>query len=103
MTRSHSGYESRCLPASFEIKAAERITKRLGMSRSQLYARAVEAFVKSYRGGEIREALEAVYGSEPAAVDPVIDSLQAEALREEWERAAPVGLRSSIRSTAEGR
>jgi hypothetical protein len=28
--------------------------------------------------------LAAVYGSEPATVDPMIDRLQAEALREEW-------------------
>jgi len=66
------------------FKAAERVSKRLGMSRSQLYSRAVEAFVESHRGVEIREALAAVYGSEPAAVDPVVDQLQAEALREEW-------------------
>jgi len=31
-----------------------------------------------------RLALEAVYGSEPSDVDPVLDQLQAEALREEW-------------------
>jgi len=66
------------------FKAAERVSKRLGMSRSQLYARAVEAFVKTQRGGEVREALAAVYGSEPAAVDAMLDGLQAEALREEW-------------------
>jgi metal-responsive CopG/Arc/MetJ family transcriptional regulator len=66
------------------FEAAERVSKRLGMSRSQLYARAVEAFVKTHRGDEVREALAAVYGSEPAAVDPMIDRLQAEALREEW-------------------
>jgi metal-responsive CopG/Arc/MetJ family transcriptional regulator len=66
------------------FRAAEQVSKRLGMSRSQLYAQAVEAFVKAHRGDEIREALTAVYGAEPAAVDPVIDQLQAEALREEW-------------------
>jgi metal-responsive CopG/Arc/MetJ family transcriptional regulator len=66
------------------VEAAERVSKRLGLSRSQLYARAVEAFVKAHRGNEVREALAAVYGSEPAAVDSMIDRLQAEALREEW-------------------
>ena len=66
------------------FKAAERVSKRLGMSRSQLYAQAVEAFVESHRGADIREALAAVYGPEPSAVDPVIAQLQAEALREEW-------------------
>jgi metal-responsive CopG/Arc/MetJ family transcriptional regulator len=66
------------------FEAAERLSKRLGMSRSQLYAQAVVAFVKAHRGDAVREALAAVYCSEPAAVDPVIDRLQAEALREEW-------------------
>ena len=54
------------------------------MSRSQLYARAVEAFVKSHRGEGVREALAAVYGSEPVALDPMLDRLQGEALREDW-------------------
>jgi antitoxin MazE6 len=66
------------------FKAAERVSKRLGMSRSRLYAQAVEAFVKVHRGAEIRELLDTVYGSEAAAVDPLIDRLQADALREEW-------------------
>ena len=63
---------------------AERIAQRLGLSRSQLYARAVEELVRSQRGDDVRAALEAVYGSEPSAVDPVLEHLQVEALREEW-------------------
>jgi hypothetical protein len=54
------------------------------MSRSELYSRAVESFVKDHRGVEVQEALAAVYGAEPSTVDPVIDQLQTEALREEW-------------------
>ena len=66
------------------FEAAERVSKQLGMSRSQLYARAVHAFVKTHRGVGVREALAAVYGAEPSGVDPVMDELQAEALHEEW-------------------
>jgi metal-responsive CopG/Arc/MetJ family transcriptional regulator len=66
------------------FEAAERVAKRLGMSRSKLYAQAVESFVKIHRGSEVREALAAVYGREVAVVDPILDQLQAEALREEW-------------------
>jgi metal-responsive CopG/Arc/MetJ family transcriptional regulator len=66
------------------FEAAERVSKQLGMSRSQLFSRAVEAFVKEHRGVDVREALAALYGSEPSAIDPVIDELQAEALREDW-------------------
>lgn len=66
------------------FETAERVSKRLGISRSQLYSRAVEKFVEPYRGDEVREALESVYGSQPSEADPVLDQLQAEALREEW-------------------
>ena len=66
------------------FEAAERVSRRLGMSRSQLYSRAVEEYVEPYRQEEIRETLEAVYGSEPSELDPVLDQLQAQALREEW-------------------
>ncbi len=66
------------------FEAAERVSKRLGVSRSQLYSRAVEKYVEPYRQEEVREALEVVYGAEQAEVDPVLDELQAEALREEW-------------------
>jgi metal-responsive CopG/Arc/MetJ family transcriptional regulator len=66
------------------FEAAERVSRRLGMSRSQLFAEALEAFVKAHGGDGIREALAAVYGSEPAAIDSMIDRLQAAALREEW-------------------
>ena len=66
------------------FEAAERIAQRFGMSRSQLYTRAVESFVETHRGEDIRQALEKVYGSEPSELDPVIEHLQFEALREEW-------------------
>ncbi len=66
------------------FEAAERISKRLGISRSQLYSRAVEQYVEPYRREEVRAALAEVYSSEPSEVDPVLEELQAEALREEW-------------------
>lgn len=64
--------------------AAERMAQRLRMSRSQLYSRAVEEYVKTHRGEDVRQALEAVYGSESSELDPVVEQLQFEALREEW-------------------
>ncbi len=66
------------------FRAAERVSKRLGMSRSGLYVKALEEFVNVHRDAEVRESLAAVYGSSRATVDPLIDQLQAEALREEW-------------------
>ena len=63
---------------------AERVAQHLGLSRSELYARAVEDLVRSQSGDDVRAALEAVYGTESSDVDPVLEHLQAEALREEW-------------------
>lgn len=66
------------------FEAAESVRKRLGVSRSRFYATAVEAHLRTYQAGEIREALDEVYGSEESALDPTLERLQAEALREEW-------------------
>ena len=64
-------------------EAAEELAGQLELSRSALYARAIEAFVKENRRLQVREALDAVYGSEPSELDPVLDRLQTDALREE--------------------
>jgi hypothetical protein len=46
--------------------AAERAAKRQKVSRSRFYANAVAAYVKSRRGKGIKQALDAVYASEPS-------------------------------------
>jgi len=66
------------------FEAAENLSRRLGLKRSQLYARALESFVKEHRGDDIRTRLEAVYANEDSQLDPLIDALQTEALREDW-------------------
>jgi hypothetical protein len=64
--------------------AAERVARRLGMSRSTLYTRAVQRFIEVHQSLAVRQALAAVYEAAAPTVDPVIDHLQAEALSEEW-------------------
>jgi len=67
------------------FEAAEVLAHRLGMSRSQLYAEAVEAFVRSHRGQGVTEALNRVYADEPSELDPALAALQAASLpAEEW-------------------
>lgn len=66
------------------FEAAERLRRELGFTRSGLYSQALQKLVDSYTAGEIRESLAAVYGSEDSSLDPALDRLQAEALREEW-------------------
>jgi metal-responsive CopG/Arc/MetJ family transcriptional regulator len=52
--------------------AAERAAKRQKVSRSRFYAKAVAAYLKSQREKRIKEALDAVYASEPSELDPAL-------------------------------
>ena len=58
------------------FKEAEKMARRMGLSRSQLYARAIESYVKVKRGEEITEALNRVYGNDPPGLDPVLAKMQ---------------------------
>lgn len=49
------------------FEAAERLARRLGMSRSELYSNAVENYIDEYRSSGVRERLDAVYAAEPEA------------------------------------
>ncbi len=67
------------------FQAAERMAKRLGMSRSRLYAEAVEAYLTSRRTTGVKEALDAVYQSEASELDPALATMQEASLpREDW-------------------
>jgi hypothetical protein len=62
---------------------AERLTKRLRIPRSQLYARALEDYVQHQKSKGIKEALDEVYSTESSELDPVIVQLQTSALGRE--------------------
>jgi metal-responsive CopG/Arc/MetJ family transcriptional regulator len=67
------------------FEAAEDLAKKMGISRSELYARAVDGFVQTRRGEEIIAALDRLYAEEPSELDPVLAQLQFNALRrEDW-------------------
>jgi metal-responsive CopG/Arc/MetJ family transcriptional regulator len=69
------------------FEAADRLAGRLGRSRSQLYAEALEAFLERHRDEDITARLNQIYDAEPelAELDPVLDALQLEVLRrEKW-------------------
>lgn len=67
------------------FRSAESLARRLGVSRSQLYANAVAEFVARHRQGKVTEKLDAVYGETTAGVDPAALTLQLKSLpREEW-------------------
>ena len=74
------------LPDSL-FQAAERLARRMEISRSQLFQRAVQAFLREHRDEGVTEALNQVYvrGSEEARLDPVLEQLQLTSIpKEEW-------------------
>jgi hypothetical protein len=69
------------------FEQAERLAKSRGWSRSELYAKAVSAFVNSERCSGVREKLDAVYGDggQDSAFEPLLASAQARSLaKEKW-------------------
>ena len=64
------------------FRDADRAAKRLGISRSELYARALAEFLR--RESEVTLALDKVYAREDSKIDPVLGALQRRATAEEW-------------------
>lgn len=69
------------------FQAADELAHRLGLSRSGLYAVAVQKFVQDH--GEEEEAITAkinqVLATETSTLDPVLQSIQARSIsRESW-------------------
>jgi len=69
------------------FESAERLAKRLGISRSQLYSKAIDALVEKYRYGGVTEKLDAIYEISPesSSLEKDYQDLQLNALnRDEW-------------------
>lgn len=62
------------------FEAAEETARRLGVSRSQLYAEAVEAYVRTHREQGVTETLDRVYAAESSELDAAVAALQAASL-----------------------
>ena len=67
------------------FEAAERLATRLGMSRSELYSKAVSRFIQENHALGVREQLDAVYATDQASsqIDPFLTRLQIASLPEE--------------------
>ena len=67
------------------FSAAEQTAKRLGVSRSELYASAVRDYIESHVSEEITERLNHVYSGEESSLDTSLQSMQLNSLdREDW-------------------
>jgi hypothetical protein len=67
--------------------SAEELAARLGVSRSELYARALAVLVDKHREGLVTSQLNEIYGpeGEESSLDPEVTRLQSRSLPpEKW-------------------
>jgi len=64
---------------------AEALAKELGLSRSELYAKALQAYLQKYNQNQILNKLNQVYSEESSELDPTLARLQLMSLpHEDW-------------------
>lgn len=67
------------------FEAADRAAKRLGVSRSELYAAAVHEYVERRRTEDVTTKLNEVYTSNDSNVDPNLQNMELKVLaKEDW-------------------
>ena len=65
------------------FQAGETLALRLGLSRSELYTKALQAFIAAYDRQHITDALNQVYAEHPSSLDPVVAQMQLTSLPNE--------------------
>lgn len=63
------------------FKAADALAGRLGLSRSRLYASALEDFIQRHQARRVSEKLDAVYAVESSELDPSVRKAQRRTLK----------------------
>lgn len=67
------------------FEKAEVVAKRLGLSRSELYTKALQAYLKKYNRNQILLKLNEVYAKQSSELDPVMARMQFMSLPyEDW-------------------
>lgn len=67
------------------FEAADRLARRRRMSRSSLYAEALQLLLVAHTGDDdVTAQLDAVYADVDSTLDPVIAAAQDDAVRESW-------------------
>jgi len=65
------------------FEAAEQFAKRMGLSRSELYAVALQEYLQAHKREQITKQLDVVYADEDNSLDPFFVQLQGHTLSEE--------------------
>ncbi|APB33766.1 hypothetical protein GlitD10_1445 [Gloeomargarita lithophora Alchichica-D10] len=67
------------------FEEAEALAQQLGLSRSELYARALQAYLKRYNRNQMLLRLNQVYSQESSDLDSVMAKMQFTSLpHEDW-------------------
>jgi metal-responsive CopG/Arc/MetJ family transcriptional regulator len=72
------------------FEAAEKIAQQLGVSRSEFYTKALQAYLEKHSRSQRLAKLNEVYAQEASDVDPVMEKMQAMSLshqdlaQEDW-------------------
>ena len=66
------------------FRRADVAARRLGVSRSELYSRALDAYLGPPADVEITARLDEVYADIPSTLDPELISAQRAAIGETW-------------------
>ncbi len=67
------------------FEQAEALARQLGVSRSELYTKALQAYLKRYNREQRLLKLNQVYGTESSELDPVMARMQFMSLPyEDW-------------------
>ncbi|MCH7731335.1 MAG: hypothetical protein IIB44_02290 [Candidatus Marinimicrobia bacterium] len=67
------------------FEAADQLARRLGISRSELYVKAISSYVKEHRNNRVTDILNEIYADEKSSLDSFTQYLQFSSLPEdEW-------------------
>mgnify|MGYP001565921320 FL=1 len=67
------------------FQSAEQLAHRLGMSRSELYSKAVSEYLHEHKSQGVTEQLNAIYGNTDSELEADFYSMQFNSLEgEEW-------------------
>jgi predicted DNA-binding protein len=67
------------------FERADSYARHAGISRSQLYAVAIESYLRDHERQSVTAALDRIYSEEPSSLDPVLAQLQSAILpKDEW-------------------